>query len=379
LPVGINSCVFITPGEIPSKIFSNDVQKLVKTCSDADIAWVNCIVSDVRAEAEELSMRFGFDPYIVKNLNERKYGAFYDCDTQIGLMLPSIQVKRTDVRSYPVMILLRYGLVLTIQDRHITRFSQYARYAETHMRKIPANWNRSEKITSILIRLIDENNERNYHGIREMGGGIDRLSKLLANKQFIFDRITKETYGLKHRVVQFQTMLWENCDVMRDLQHGDAMLISSKPEFIERFDKLVDENTKYLQIGENLTNMLGSGSEAIQDYHAIYLLKYNNVLSFTSTWLGILGTIFLVPNTIATAMANTAYPMGTQDVWWYSTMLVLSTLISCYLTYRGFQRIWKMTRDQIEKKWALKSSVTWQGTALQRRLFKKNIIQGTEK
>jgi hypothetical protein len=81
----------------------------------------------------------------------------------------------------------------------------------------------------------------------------------------------------------------------------------------------------------------------MQDYHAIHLLRFNNIVSFTSTWLSVLGTMFLIPNTIATGMANTAYTLGPGDAWWYTAMLVTVTLASCGLVYWGVNHFWKIT------------------------------------
>ena len=52
--------------------------------------------------------------------------------------------------------------------------------------------------------------------------------------------------------------------------------------------------------------------------------------------------MFLVPNTIATGMASSAYPLGPGDMWWYTAMLVLVTLGSCGLVFYIVGRIWKL-------------------------------------
>jgi magnesium transporter len=339
----MHSCVFMLPGVPPTKFFSHHPERLARIAEKADVAWVNCIAADVRAGAEVFAPEFGFNVNLVRELLQGRYSSFVDNETQAGMMLPTIQIRKGVVTAYPVLILLREGLIVTIQDRHITRFASFARYVETHLRKIPANWSQIDKMSTILMRLIDENNRHNYRGIKDLGEVIDNLTKLLADQGLGFAKISKSTYELKHSVTVFQTTLWENYETLRAIQHGDAHLISSRPENLEHLDGLIEENSWYIQLGENLTLILGSGSEAMQDYHAIHLLRFNNIVSFTSTWLSVLGTMFLIPNTIATGMANTALPLGPGDAWWYTIMLVSVTLACCGLVYYGVNRFWRIT------------------------------------
>jgi magnesium transporter len=339
----MHSCVFMLPGVPPTKFFSHHPERLANVAERAEVAWVNCITADVRTGAERLAPEFGFNVNLVRELLQGRYSSFVDNETQAGLMLPTIQIRKGVVTAYPVLVLLREGLIVTIQDRHITRFSSFARYAETHLRKIPADWSQIDKMSTILMRLIDENNRHNYRGIKDLGEVIDNLGKLLADHGLGFAKISKSTYELKHSVTVFQTTLWENYETLRAIQHGDAHLISSRSENLEHIDGLIEENSWYIQLGENLTLILGSGSEAMQDYHAIHLLRFNNIVSFTSTWLSVLGTMFLIPNTIATGMANTAYTFGPGDAWWYTAMLVTVTLASCGFVYWGVNHFWKIT------------------------------------
>ena len=46
------------------------------------------------------------------------------------------------------------------------------------------------------------------------------------------------------------------------------------------------------------------------------------------TYLTILGTAVLVPNTLATILSNPAFNMGPQDSGWYIALLVVSTVIA---------------------------------------------------
>jgi Mg2+ and Co2+ transporter CorA len=353
------SLVHITANSPPSKFFSEDTTKLAKVAEKAEIAWSNCIVDDVRKDAEAVAAVFKFNINLVKKALEGRYSSFVDNETQVALMLPSIQVKSGQIKIHPVIVLIRPGLILTVQDKDITRFANFARYAETHLRKMHAVWDRTDRLTWILLRLIDENNERNYTGIKTLAGQIDKLGKLLADQDLGFAKIADATYDLKHNVTFFLSALWENYHTLRILNHGDIQMLSGRPEILDRFTQLIDENAWYIQLGENLTLILGSGAEAMQDYHNIHLVKFNNILTFVTTWLGVLGTMFLVPNTIATAMASSTFQLGTGDAWWYALMLLTATLVSCGTVYYLVQRFWKLTMAMALQKARMTTSVKW--------------------
>ena len=74
--------------------------------------------------------------------------------------------------------------------------------------------------------------------------------------------------------------------------------------------------------------MLASGLEVLQGIYNNQLQIINNRMALVLTWMTILGTAFLVPNTIATAMGNTAYNLQPSDAGWYTGMLVASTAIA---------------------------------------------------
>ena len=260
------SLVHITANSPPVKFFSEDNSKLAKVAEKAEIGWSNCIVNDVRRESESVAATFKFNVNLVRQVLQGRYSSFVDNETQAALMLPSIQVKAGQVRIHPVLVLIREGLILTIQDRDITRFAAFARYAETHLRKMHAGWNRTDKLTWILLRLIDENNERNYIGIKTLAGEIDKLGRLLADQDLGYTKISGATYDLKHNITFFLSALWENYNILRVLNHGDIQVLSVRTEILDRITALIDENAWYIQLGENLTLILGSGAEAMQDY-----------------------------------------------------------------------------------------------------------------
>jgi magnesium transporter len=56
------------------------------------------------------------------------------------------------------------------------------------------------------------------------------------------------------------------------------------------------------------------------------------------TYLTIIGTAVLVPNTLATILGNSAFAMEPKDVGWYWALLVGSTIVSTALAYWWVKR-----------------------------------------
>ncbi len=314
------------------------------------MTWVNYPVDDVRKDAAGVATSFGFGPTMIERLFNGRYSAFVDDDKEIGMMVPAVLVEGSSVKPHIVLILIRDGLLLSIHDRHVTRFARFIRYAEIFIKKIPSGWSKIDQLTMILLRLIDENNRRNFLSIKLMTGEVDNLQRAFANERLGIVKIAHKIQRIRHILVQLLSVLWENYDIMRTLQQGDTMLLSTRPEMIDKFNKIKAENSTYIQLAENLANIIGSGAEAMQDYYQIRLVRLNNVLSFASTWLGILGTIFLVPNTLATAMSAASFTLGPGDAWWYTILLILSTVVSSLITYLIIHKMWDVTLSDIERR-----------------------------
>jgi len=71
----------------------------------------------------------------------------------MGMLIPAITVKGFDVKLSPLFILIKEGIIVTLHSTEVQRFLRLRRYAETFMRKLPAKMVKTDKITSLLIRL----------------------------------------------------------------------------------------------------------------------------------------------------------------------------------------------------------------------------------
>ena len=70
----------------------------------------------------------------------------------------------------------------------------------------------------------------------------------------------------------------------------------------------------------------------------------NNRLALLLTYLTVIGTALLVPNTLATVLGNSAFGMDSGDIGWYIVLLVVSTIIATWLTF-----IWVKKSGMIPK------------------------------
>ena len=51
------------------------------------------------------------------------------------------------------------------------------------------------------------------------------------------------------------------------------------------------------------------------------------------TYLTIVGTVVLVPNTLATILGNTVFGINPGDLWWYLILMVGSTVLATFSVY----------------------------------------------
>jgi len=86
-----------------------------------------------------------------------------------------------------------------------------------------------------------------------------------------------------------------------------------------------------------MSEVLASGLEVLQTLYNNQLQILNNRMALTMTWLTILGTAVLVPNTLAT-IAGSFSGMSTNNLIFYIFLLVWSTGISTAMAYWWVRR-----------------------------------------
>ncbi len=140
-------------------------------------------------------------------------------------------------------------------------------------------------------------------------------------------------YTMKHSLMVYLDGLWQSVDVIHTLRFGDAELITDDAALLDKIDGLANAVNNQIGLAEHMSEVLASGLEVLQSIYNNQLQILNNRLALVVAYLTIIGTAFLVPNTIATIMGNAAFELGPQDVGWYIALMIGSTIIATLGAY----------------------------------------------
>lgn len=300
--------------------------------ADSKIAWVNFTLSDVQKESADTAMSLGFNPKIVSDMLSDYSRNYEDYEIELGIKIPAVTVKRLDVNVSPLFILMRRGLILTMHGGEVVRLIRFSRYAHTFMRKIDYSGPWQDVLTTMLVRIIDENNDRNFDHLREIQEEGDELSRELMDPRTPHDRLGGEIYKMKHALISHLNSLWATLDVINSLRYGDAEMITDDKVLLNRITMLATDITNQISLSEHMSEVLASGLEVLQSIYNNQLQVLNNKLAFLAAWLAIVGTAVLVPNTLATVFG---IPPIAEHFSWQLIMviLVLSSILSGFLMY----------------------------------------------
>lgn len=329
-------CVSISKSGKPIKVEGSSPSDFLSALKEGSISWINFAVEDINKETDEIATSFGFSKQLISMLlssYSSYYSAYEDLDTEMGLIVPAVRAKKLEVHSHPLMILIKKNLILTIHEGELTRLIRFYRYAGTFMKKIDPKLSLQDKITIMLTRILDENNHGNFEHLRKIEESGDEISKYLMDPTIPRTTLAPEIYKMKHALILYLDALWATLDVITSLRYGDAELITDEKTLLAKIGVLAEDVNRQISLSEHMSEVLASGLEVLQSIYNNQLQILNNRLSFVITWLTILGTALLVPNTIATIFSNPAFNLTSNDVWWYSTLLIFSTLLSTWAAY----------------------------------------------
>jgi len=305
--------------------------------SNAVIAWVDFRTGDFEKEACIGGTLLGFSDQLIASLSGESRLLYEDLDTEMGLKLPSIQIRlheHPDVQTHTTLLLLRKNLILTIHPVDVDRrFSRLRRYSTKVLRKIPIDASPEDKLTTLLIRIVDQNNDRNFEHLRQIEEHGDTLNKRLMDPETPRAILGPEIYGMKHALISYLNALWETVDVLHDVRYGDAEIISDDTHILEQMGMLAEDVKQQIGLAEHLSEVLASGLEVLQSIYNNQLQVLNNRMAMIMTYLTILGTAVLVPNTLATIFGNTTFAMTPADRGWYVALLVVSTILATGLAF----------------------------------------------
>ncbi len=323
-------CVAMLKNGSTVKIEGN-VEEFLETIKEADFAWVNVQVQQLKEDGEKIASLLGFNPAIVQELVSLRFSGYDDQNTELGLLLPAVRVKDLDVEINKLIVLIKSNLIATIHGEHVTRLVRFARYAVTSFKKVPKNLDPIDKISLVLIRILDENNERNFDGIRSIQEQGEEISKYLVETTGFRKELGTDIYKMKHALISYLEALWASLDVIHYLRYGDAEMITDDPIILQKIGMLSTDLTRQISISEQMSSVLASGLEVLQSIYNNQLTVLNNRLSLLAVWMAIAGTAFIVPNTIATVFGT---PIG-EHLGWQMMLLILvgSSFLSIFIAY----------------------------------------------
>ncbi|MBI3027620.1 magnesium transporter CorA [Candidatus Woesearchaeota archaeon] len=314
------------------------VEEFLPTLKDADFAWINVQVDDLEGEGSKVSSMLGFNPTIAHELVKQRFSGYDDHTTELGLLLPAVRVRKLEVETNKLLVLMKSNLIVTLHGEHVTRLVKFARYAVTSFKKIPKNLDDIDKISLVLIRILDENNERNFDGIRSIQEQGEEISKYLIEPTFPRQELGNDIYKMKHALISYLEALWATLDVVHYLRYGDAEIITDDSIILQKIGMLSTDLTRQISISEQMSTVLASGLEVLQSIYNNQLQMLNNRLALVVVWLTVLGTVVLVPNTLATifAIGTFAEKIGEINI---VLLIVLSTIVSGILAYWHGKRL----------------------------------------
>ena len=68
--------------------------------------------------------------------------------------------------------------------------------------------------------------------------------------------------------------------------------------------------------------------------------------ALVTAYLTVLGTAFLVPNTIATIAGSGIMEGHMAAQWWYLPLLVISTVVATAVSFVWVLHVWKSRKDE---------------------------------
>jgi magnesium transporter len=325
--------VSLSNNGVTTKVESDNVSEIVGHLKEDALEWMDFTVESINEDSFFIATSLKFSLQLVASVLSDRYSSYEDLDSELGLMLPAVRVERFDVKVYPLLILIRKNLIITIHPKEVVRLAKIYRYADIFMKKIRHDIPWMDKLTILLTRIIDENNQKNFNGLRMIEEEGDYLGKFLVDPKSSREKIGQDIYTMKHALITYLNTLWASWDVINSLRYGDAETITDNQKLLQRIGILGDDISRQISLAEHMSEVLASGLEVLQSIYNNQLQILNNRLALMVGYLTIIGTALLVPNTIATIAGNQMFPFTTMDIPAYLTLLIGSTVVATIVSW----------------------------------------------
>jgi magnesium transporter len=333
-------CVGLYPS---GKTFKQDAESpipFLEIMNRSVISWVDYITDDPLKDIPLVAAQMGFSEAFITSLIGDVQLNYQDFDTEMWMRLPSIQIRGVDVKAYPLLMLIRKNFVFTLHVSLVDkRFIRLRRYSDIILRKIPLEGLPEDKLTILMMRIIDANNDSNFRHLRVIEERGDDLNQALMDTKTDRATLGPKIYEMKHALITYMNALWESVDVLHALRYGDAELITDEKKLLDMLSVMNDEVKSQIGLAEHMSEVLASGLEVMQSIYNNQLQGLNNRIALVMTYLTIVGTAVLVPNTIATVLGNSVFDITPGDRWWYLIMMVGATAVSTFGVWWWIKRM----------------------------------------
>ncbi len=337
--------------EASGKTFKQDAESptnFLDIVNKSKVAWVDYVTDDPMKDLSAVAAQMGFTESFISNLSCCDQLNYQDFDTEMWLSFPSIQIRGTEVIAYPLIILIRKNLVLTIHVRLVDkRFIRLRRYSETILKKIPIDSTPEDRLTILLSRILEANNDSNFRHLRVIEEFGDELNRDLMNQTTDKAMLGPKIYVMKHALIIYLNALWESVDVLQAIRYGDAELLTDDQKIVNLFAAMVEQVKSQIGLSEHMSEVLASGIEATQSIYNNQLTIANNQLTISNNqltifnnrlaklvaYLTIIGTALLIPNTIGTILGNSVWVYGPENLGLYLLLMVGATLFGSLLMW----------------------------------------------
>jgi len=331
------TCVAIPQGGKPIKLHGERPSDFLAILQNSTMAWINFPCKDLEKEGTDIAAQLGFSDTIVPALMKGYYSNYEDRDVELGIMVPAVKITALKVITYNLIILIRKNVILSMHNTEVTRVVQLTRYADSYIRKFPESMPTEDKLGNLLVRILDENNNRNFEQLRELEEQADWMSKRLADPATPRNELGGQIYEMKHALIAYLNTLWRTLDVLNSLRHGDADVITDNTKILAKIGLLVDDVNRQITTAEHTSDVLASGLEVLQSLYNNQLQTLNNRMTLAVAWLTILGTALLVPNTIATFFGS-IQGLDSKTLIWYSAITIIATINATALAFWWVQK-----------------------------------------
>ncbi len=341
-------CMGLEPTGKTFKQEAESPNSFLDIVSKSSVAWVDYITDDPMKDLPIVASQMGFSEVFISNLSCCDQLNYQDFDNEMWLSYPSIQIRGTDVKAYPLIILIRKNLVFSIHVRLVDkRFIRLRRYSETILRKIPVEIKPEDRLTILLSRILEANNDSNFRHLRVIEEFGDDLNRDLMDRDVDKSSLGPKIYEMKHALIIYLNALWESVDVLQAIRYGDAELLTDDPKIVNLFTAMVDQVKSQIGLSEHMSEVLASGIEATQAIYNNQLTIANNQLTISNirltelnnrfaklvAYLTIVGTALLIPNTIATMLGNSVWEFGPDFLFGYLLLMVGATAFGSLLMW----------------------------------------------